>query len=171
MNKKQLLSMRISPVGVIHSSLIEAKGSPIQPAFAENSEGVVDVYEPYSQALKDLDGFERIWLIYWFHKAGPFRPVVVPFMDIVEKGLFATRAPCRPNPIGLSPVRLLRIEDGRLFVADLDILDGTPLLDIKPYVSRFDCYDVKRNGWIDQAAGNRRADGRFCDTHQTGGTK
>jgi len=163
--------MQVSPIGVIHSSLIEAEGSPIQPAFAENSEGVVDVYEPYRQALKDLDGFERIWLIYWFHKAGPFRPVVVPYMDTAERGLFATRAPCRPNPIGLSPVRLLRIEDGRLFVADLDILDGTPLLDIKPYASRFDCYDVKRNGWIDRAAGSRRADGRFYDTHQTGGTK
>ena len=163
------MSIKINPIGVIHSSLVEAEGSPIQPIFARGNEGVVEVYEPYIQALKDLEGFERIWLIYWFHKAMEPRLLVVPYMDITERGLFATRAPCRPNPIGISSVRLLRIEDGRIHIAEVDILDGSPLLDIKPYVSRFDCYKVKRNGWIDQITGNSRiADSRFYNGDKIG---
>ncbi len=151
-NENDIL-MAVKPIGVIHSSLKEAKGSPIQPAFARDSEGIVEVYEPYIEALKDLDGFERIWLIYWFHKADKFRPVVKPYLDTVERGLFATRAPCRPNPIGMSPVRLIHIENGRLYIAEVDILDGTPLLDIKPYISKFDKFDVSRNGWQDNVKG------------------
>jgi tRNA-Thr(GGU) m(6)t(6)A37 methyltransferase TsaA len=154
--------MELKPIGIIRSSLKEAKGSPIQPVFAKNSEGIVEVYEPYREALKDLDGFERIWLIYWFHKAAEFRPIVTPFLDTVERGLFATRAPCRPNPIGMSPVRLLRIENGKLFVMEVDILDGTPLLDIKPYISKFDKFEVSRNGWQDYVSSKPpTADKRF----------
>lgn len=162
-------SITINPIGVIHSSLTEAKGSPIQPVYAKNNEGVVEVYEPYRQALKDLEGFERIWLIYWFHKAGQPRLLVTPFMDTVERGLFATRAPCRPNPIGISPVRLLRIEDGRIYIAQVDILDGSPLLDIKPYVSRFDKFEVEKNGWHDHVSGDPGvADKRFYNENKTG---
>jgi tRNA-Thr(GGU) m(6)t(6)A37 methyltransferase TsaA len=146
------VSMKISPIGVIHSSLKEAKGSPIQPVYAKDSEGVVEVYEPYRKALKDLEGFERIWLLYWFHKAAETKLLVTPYLDTVERGLFATRAPCRPNPIGISPVKLLRIENGRIYISEVDILDGTPLLDIKPYVSRFDIFKVERNGWQDHVS-------------------
>jgi tRNA-Thr(GGU) m(6)t(6)A37 methyltransferase TsaA len=156
------LLFKSKPIGIIHSSLKEVKGSPIQPVFAQNSEGIVEVYEPYRQALKDLDGFERIWLIYWFHQAVKFRPIVKPFLDTVERGLFATRAPCRPNPIGMSPVRLLRVDDGMLYIAEVDILDGTPLLDIKPYISKFDKFDVTRNGWQDNVTDKSpTADKRF----------
>ena len=159
----------INPIGVIHSSLNEAKGSPIQPIFARDSEGVVEVYEPYKQGLKDLEGFERIWLIYWFHKAAKCKLLVTPYLDTVERGLFSTRAPCRPNPIGMSPVRLSKIEDGRIYIAEVDILNGTPLLDIKPYASRFDILEVKRNGWLDQATGRPGiADKRFHNENGTG---
>ena len=169
MNTEYDISMQISPIGVVHSSLIQADGAPIQPAFAKNSKGVVEIYEPYRQGLKDLEGFERIWLLYWFHKASAPRLIVKPFLDNTQRGLFATRAPARPNPIGLSSVRLLSIEGGSIHVAELDILDGTPLLDIKPYVSKFDCYEVKRNGWIDSVPDKQGiADKRFCDNDRTG---
>lgn len=162
MTEKKGNEIRISPIGIIRSSLTEPKGSPIQPVFAENSEGVIEVYEPYREGLKDLEGFERIWLLYWFNRSGQYRLLVKPYMDTVERGLFATRAPSRPNSIGLSSVRLLRIEDGRIYISDVDILDGTPLLDIKPYVSRFDCFDVERCGWVDKVKNKRgTADERF----------
>lgn len=169
MNEAHDISIKISPIGVVHSSLTEAKGSPIQPVYAKDSEGIVEVYEPYRQALKDLEGFERIWLLYWFHKAAESRLLVIPYLDTVERGLFATRAPCRPNPIGLSPVKLLRIEDGRIYIAQVDILDGSPLLDIKPYVSRFDNFKIERNGWQDHVSGIPGvADKRFHNENKHG---
>ena len=169
MNTEYDISMKISPIGVVHSSLTQADGAPIQPVFAKISEGVVEIYEPYRQGLKDLEGFERIWLLYWFHKARVPSLIVKPFLDNTQRGLFATRAPARPNPIGLSSVRLLSIEAGSIRVAELDILDGTPLLDIKPYVSKFDCYEVKRNGWIDNVPDKQGiADERFCDNNRIG---
>ena len=169
MNTEHEISMRISPIGIIHSPLSQAEGSPIQPVFAKGSEGVVEIYEPYRQGLKDLEGFERIWLLYWFHKAQAPKLIVKPYLDNTKRGLFATRAPVRPNPIGLSSVRLLSIENGSIRVAELDILDGTPLLDIKPYVSKFDCYSVKRNGWIDNVPDRQGiADKRFNSKETTG---
>jgi tRNA-Thr(GGU) m(6)t(6)A37 methyltransferase TsaA len=163
------ISMNISPIGVIHSSLKEAKGAPIQPVYAKDSEGVVEIYEPYRKGLKDLEGFERIWLLYWFHKAAEPKLSVIPYLDTVERGLFATRAPCRPNPIGISPVKLLRIEDGQIYISEVDILDGTPLLDIKPYVTRFDVFKVEKNGWQDHVSGIPGvADKRFHDKNRPG---
>ena len=163
------MSMTIKPIGIIHSSLTEAKGSPIQPVFARNSEGVVEVYEPYRQGLKDIEGFERIWLIYMFHKAAKCRLLVTPYLDTTERGLFATRAPCRPNPIGMSSVHLQRVENGRIYITEVDILDGTPLLDIKPYVPRFDSFNVERSGWLDQVSERPGiADKRFHNENEAG---
>jgi len=154
--------MELLPIGVIHSPFTEARGTPIQPAFADGAEGTVDVAEPLAEGLKDLDGFERIWLLYWFDRAAPARLTVTPFRDTEARGVFATRAPCRPNPIGMSAVRLLRVEGHTLHVADIDVLDGTPLLDIKPYAPQFDCYDVSRSGWLGRAGrGRTLADDRF----------
>ncbi|MDY0061775.1 MAG: tRNA (N6-threonylcarbamoyladenosine(37)-N6)-methyltransferase TrmO [Myxococcota bacterium] len=149
-------------IGHIHTPFGEAAGGPIQPAYAQGAEGRVIVDEPFAAALADLEGFERIWLIFLMDRAAPFRPRVVPFRDTRERGLFATRAPCRPNPLGLSVVRLLAREGNTLRVADVDMLDGTPLLDIKPYVPAFDAHPTSRAGWLD-AAGTARelADGRF----------
>ena len=155
-------TLQLEPIGVIRSPWKQAKGTPIQPAMAKGAEGTVEVFAPYVEGLKDLDGFERIWLIYWFDRAAPARLTVVPFRDTVERGLFATRAPCRPNPIGISPVRLLGIDGEVLRVGDVDILDGTPLLDIKPYSPRFDCFGDARSGWLDCGGDRTEADGRFA---------
>jgi tRNA-Thr(GGU) m(6)t(6)A37 methyltransferase TsaA len=150
------------PIGIIHSPFEEPSGTPIQSAVAEGVEGWVEVFEEYAAGLKDLEGFDRIWLLYQFDRAGPARLVITPFRDTVPRGVFSTRAPCRPNPIGMSAVRLERIEGNVLHVRDVDILDGTPLLDIKPYVPRFDHFAVGRCGWLDRPGSDRTvADGRF----------
>jgi len=154
--------MQVEPIGIIRSPFTDAPGTPIQPAFAAGAEGTVEVAEAFAEGLRDLDGFERIWLVYWFARASPARLAVTPFRDTAARGVFATRAPCRPNPIGLSAVRLLRVEGCTLHVADIDVLDGTPLLDIKPYVPQFDSHSVSRSGWLDRTGADRTvADGRF----------
>jgi tRNA-Thr(GGU) m(6)t(6)A37 methyltransferase TsaA len=120
------------------------------------------VFEEYREGLADLDGFERIWLLFWLDKAAPYKLKVKPYMDENMRGLFSTRAPSRPNPIGMSCVRLLGVEGNILKISELDILDGTPLLDIKPYVGKVDCFDVKRSGWLDSVEHkNIKADDRF----------
>jgi tRNA-Thr(GGU) m(6)t(6)A37 methyltransferase TsaA len=159
---------RLITIGRIRSPFREPAGTPIQPSFAEGTEGVVEVFPEYADGLDDLDGFERIWLLYWLHRAPPARLHVVPFRDEVQHGVFATRAPCRPNPIGLSCVRLLRVEHNLLTVVGVDILDGTPLLDIKPYVPEFDAFPQSRAGWLAQGRhGRTRADHRF-EAHESG---
>jgi tRNA-Thr(GGU) m(6)t(6)A37 methyltransferase TsaA len=156
--------MAVRPIGVVHSAFTEQAGTPVQPALAgPEAIGTVEVYPPYGEALDDLEGFERIWLVCWLHRTGQVRLKVQPYLDDRERGLFATRAPSRPNPIGISAVRLLRREGLVLHVADLDVLDGTPLLDIKPYSARFDVFPVTRQGWLGSAPGRRRsADDRFA---------
>jgi tRNA (adenine37-N6)-methyltransferase len=159
----------LRPIGVIRTRFVEAVGTPIQPVYAGGAEGEVCLDERYLPSLEDLAGFERIWLLYWMDRAGEYRGRVVPYRDTCKRGLFATRAPCRPVPIGMSAVRLLRVTGRVLHVADVDILDGTPLLDIKPYVPEFDAYAAARAGWYDLAAGDRRAaDGRFHPDKNSG---
>ncbi len=155
--------MELQRIGVVHSPFAQPAGVPIQPRYAQGVEGTVEVFQPFAEGLRDLDGFDRIWLVYWLDRAPPARLSVRPFKDDVERGLFATRAPCRPNPIGLSAVRLLAVHGAILHVRDLDVLDGTPLLDIKPYVPEFDCYEVRRIGWLGRAGGRTTADDRFRD--------
>lgn len=159
--------IRLRPIGVIRTPFSEARGTPIQPSMAKGTEGTVEVFVDYREGLKDLDGFDRVWLIYWCHRASTPRLLVTPYLDDQSHGLFATRAPARPNPIGISAVRLVGIEDNILKVADVDILDGTPLLDIKPYVPQFDSYEAGRCGWLDKLSAKRHvADGRFEDNHE-----
>jgi tRNA (adenine37-N6)-methyltransferase len=154
--------LALHPIGHVESPFTRAEGTPIQPAFARGAEGVVVLQAPYVEALEDIDGFDRLWLLYWLDRADAFRPRVLPYRDTREHGLFATRAPCRPNPIGLSVVRLRRREGPRLHVADLDVLDGTPLLDVKPYIPEYDSRPDSRAGWLEDTTSKRtRADGRF----------
>jgi tRNA-Thr(GGU) m(6)t(6)A37 methyltransferase TsaA len=149
-------------IGRIRTPFARASGTPIQPAYARGAEGRVIVDAPFAPALDDVEGFERVWLIYWMDRGAPFRPRVVPYRDTRERGLFATRAPSRPNPIGISAVRLVSRRGRVLRVADVDILDDTPLLDIKPYVPAFDAHPRSRAGWLDEDAVDRRAaDARF----------
>lgn len=122
----------------------------------------------FVDGLQDLAGFERIWLVYWFDRSRPSTLKVVPFRDSVERGVFSTRAPSRPNPIGISVVRLDRIESDTLYVRDIDILNNTPLLDIKPYVPEFDAVTKSRAGWLENSTNERNhADTRFDAGNET----
>lgn len=156
------MSLQLDPIGVIRSPFTQAAGTPIQASMAEGATGTVEIFPAFAAGLKDLDGFDRIWLLYWFDRAVAPKLIVTPYLDDQPHGVFATRAPARPNAIGMSAVRLLCIDICTLHVADVDILDGTPLLDIKPYVPQFDHLSAERTGWLRQA-GNRRwtADRRF----------
>jgi tRNA-Thr(GGU) m(6)t(6)A37 methyltransferase TsaA len=154
----------LKPIGIVRTPFKVLNGMPIQPAGAAGVQGTVEVFEEYHAGLKDLDGFSHIILLYHFHRSQGFNLRVVPFMDSEPRGLFATRAPKRPNPIGLSVVRLDKIEDGVLHIQNVDILDGTPLLDIKPYVPEFDAEVKVRTGWLEKArktVSNRKSDDRF----------
>lgn len=162
-----LREMRVKPIGIIRTPFQEPTGTPIQPSRSGGAKGTVEVFPEYGDGLKDLDGFERIWLIYWFDWAPEPQLLVIPFLDDRERGVFATRAPSRPNAIGMSVVRLLQVVSNTLEVADVDILDGTPLLDIKPYVAEFDCHSVEKSGWLDQSPLRRSvADDRFDEKRQ-----
>jgi len=156
-------------IGLIRSPFHEPAGTPVQPVFAGETQGTVEIFPQYVEGLRDLEGFERVWLLYWLDRAPAPRLEVVPFRDDVERGLFATRAPCRPNPIGLSCVRLLGVEGNRLAIGGVDILDGTPLLDVKPYVPQFDAFPQSRAGWIENCPNGRtHADDRFASDGSQG---
>jgi tRNA (adenine37-N6)-methyltransferase len=154
--------MKVREIGVIHTPHKQSAGTPIQAALAAGVAGSVEVFPEFAAGLRDLDGFERIWLVYWFNRARAAQMLVKPYLDTSERGLFATRAPSRPNPIGLSAVRLVRVEGNVLHVDGVDILDGTPLLDIKPYVPKFDAFEAGRIGWLNGIQAEAAvADNRF----------
>ncbi|OFX20262.1 MAG: tRNA (N6-threonylcarbamoyladenosine(37)-N6)-methyltransferase TrmO [Anaeromyxobacter sp. RBG_16_69_14] len=149
-------------IGVIHSRFKQQDGTPTQAAYAGDAEGSLELDPAYAGALKDLETFERIWVLYYLDRAGPYQPLVVPYMDDARHGLFATRAPSRPNPIGISVVTLVSVKGNRVEIRGLDILDETPLLDIKPYIPEFDAIFPSRAGWFDASRTKRRtADSRF----------
>ncbi len=153
------------PIGIISSPFKTPEGTPIQPSGGRDVEAVVEIFPEYVKGLQDIGGFSHIILLYHFHLSKAFSLQVKPFLDDAIHGLFATRAPARPNPIGLSTVRLLRVDGRKLHIQDIDVLDGTPVLDIKPYVPEFDMRDAKRTGWLGTRAGNTRDtqdDGRFA---------
>lgn len=143
-------SITLRTIGVIRSEHKIAEETPIQPIYAKGCLGVAEVFSEYAEGLKDLEGYSHIYLLYHLHCAGEVRLRVKPFLQDVERGVFSTRAPCRPNPIGMSVVELVRVEGNLLHLDGVDILDGTPLLDIKPYAARFDCLETSRNGWHDE---------------------
>jgi tRNA-Thr(GGU) m(6)t(6)A37 methyltransferase TsaA len=152
------------PIGLIRSPFHDPAGMPVQPGGARGVRGTVEIFGEYRAGLADLDGFSRIILLYPFHRSRGYSLVVSPFLDIRPRGLFSTRAPRRPNALGLSIVRLIGVKDGELAIEDVDILDGTPLLDIKPYVPAFDAYPDEKSGWLtgcDERVASARSDGRF----------
>lgn len=144
-----LHEMTFAPIGTIHSPHKDLAGMPVQPAGATGVRGKIILNPEYRDGLKDLDGFTRIILIYTFHLSEGCSLEVIPFLDTVPHGVFATRAPKRPNAIGLSIVRLVSVNGCELIIEDIDILDGTPLLDIKPYVPAFDSFPDAEAGWLD----------------------
>jgi tRNA-Thr(GGU) m(6)t(6)A37 methyltransferase TsaA len=152
------------PIGVIHSPFQTIEGMPIQPAGAAGVKGSVEVWPEFAAGLQDLEGFSHIILLYHFHRVKEARLIVTPFMDTEPRGVFATRAPKRPNPIGLSVVRLVGRDDNVLHIENVDILDGTPLLDLKPYVPAFNAPGAHRTGWLETASARvreKRSDDRF----------
>ena len=154
--------MTIRPIGIIHTRFRQSQGTPIQSSVAGGSEGIVELMPEFATGLRDLAGFDRVWLLYLFHRSQDAQLMVRPYLDSQERGVFATRSPARPNGIGMSAVRLLAVEDNLLRVADVDMLDGTPLLDIKPYVPAFDHFPVTRIGWYEgKSPMGVVADGRF----------
>jgi tRNA-Thr(GGU) m(6)t(6)A37 methyltransferase TsaA len=156
------MTIEYRPIGVVHSPFTEAEGTPIQPSRADGARGTVEIFSEFAQGLCDLEGFSHIILLCHLHRSSEWRLMVVPYLDTEPRGLFATRAPCRPNPIGLSVVRLLAVDGTTLTVADVDLIDGTPVLDIKPYVGEFDLRHEVRTGWLERARAKLdRADTRF----------
>lgn len=156
--------INLKPIGIIRTPFSKPEGMPIQPKGAAGIRGTIELYDEYHAGLKDLDGFSHIILLYHFHRSHGFNLHVMPFMDTEPRGLFATRAPKRPNPIGMSVVQLDKIEYNVLHIQNVDIIDGTPLLDIKPYVQEFDSPQDIRTGWLAHArktVSSKKSDDRF----------
>lgn len=152
------------PIGVIHSPFQSIDQMPIQPSGQSTASGTAVIHPEYSPGLRDLEGFSHLILLYHFHRAPAPRLNVTPFLDDRPHGVFATRAPVRPNPIGLSVVELVGITGDHLELNQVDVLDGTPLLDIKPYVPDFDAPEKVRVGWLEDSSKNVRShssDSRF----------
>ena len=153
-------------IGTIYSPYASTADMPIQPRGALGIPGRVEVFPEFAEGLKDLSGFSHLYLLYHFHRTMEMQLSVVPFLDSQARGVFATRAPTRPNPVGLSVVRLREVRGNMLLVENLDILDGTPLIDIKPYVPAFDCWDVESTGWLGHKgpqAEATKSDDRFTE--------
>jgi tRNA (adenine37-N6)-methyltransferase len=162
--KRDLNALLCRPIGIIHTPFKELENMPIQPSGAAGIPGTVELFPEFAEGLKDLDGFSHLILLYHFHESSGFKLTVTPFLDSRPRGLFATRAPKRPNPIGISIVKLVQIRECSLEVENVDILDGTPLLDIKPYVPEFDHQEDCRIGWLEQVRGMvkaKKSDDRF----------
>ena len=158
------IDVQYRAIGIVHTPFKEIEGVPLQPTGASRVSGHIEIFSEYAEGLRDLDGFSHIILLYHFHRVRESKLVVTPFLDSQPRGVFSTRAPKRPNPIGLSVVKLLNIEKNILQIENVDILDGTPLLDIKPYVPEFDQHPADRMGWLEKAKGkvkSKKSDDRF----------
>ncbi len=159
------MSINFSPIGYFRTPFTEIKGMPIQPLGAADVEGHIAVLPDYMAGLKDLDGFSHLIVLYHLHQITGHDLVVQPFLDIEKHGIFATRSPKRPNPIGLSVMRLLRVSGREIYLQGVDVLDQTPVIDIKPYVADFDQCDADRFGWFEGKSSNARhhqSDERFA---------
>lgn len=143
-------SINFKSIGVIRSEHVLAQQTPIQPNYAKGCKGRAVIFTEFEEGLRDLEGFSHLYLIYQLHQAEAAKLIVKPFLQDIERGVFSTRSPCRPNAIGLSILELVRREGNVLHLDGVDILDGTPLLDIKPYSAKFDRIETSRNGWYDE---------------------
>ncbi|WP_298368077.1 tRNA (N6-threonylcarbamoyladenosine(37)-N6)-methyltransferase TrmO [uncultured Lutibacter sp.] len=161
----ELKQITINPIGIVHTPFNNVEGMPIQPLAAKGIKGYIALFPEYIEGLKDLDGFSHITLLYYFHKIKGYNLTVKPFMDTLEHGIFATKSPKRPNSIGFSTVKLLGIEKNIIHIEMVDMLNETPLIDIKPFFSRFDNRINTKSGWLDKPENlpieNLRADTRF----------
>ncbi len=164
----KMKTVEYKPIGTIYSPHKDLQGMPIQPVGAKGIKGQIELENEYVKGLKDLDGFSHIILIYYFHLCNGHSLEVKPFLDNVKRGIFATRAPKRPNPIGISVVRLDKIEENTIYISNVDVVDGTPLLDIKPYIPHFDTSEGEevKIGWFEDKrheVKDKKSDERFVD--------
>jgi len=162
--KRNIKAVKYKPIGIIHSSYKRIEGVPIQPSAAQGVKGTIELKEEFVEGLRDLEGFSHIILVYHFHLSAGYSLNVVPFLDDRTHGVFATRAPRRPNSIGISTVKLKKIEDNVLHIENVDIIDGTPLLDIKPYVTDFNYSEKSKKGWLGKIKNQiptKKSDKRF----------
>lgn len=160
------MEFTLSPIGSIQTPFDNLEGMPIQPSGAKDIDGTIILDPAYEEGLEDIDGFSHLILLYMFHKSSGYNLKVRPFLDKQKRGLFSTRAPRRPNAIGLSIVRLIKREGCRLSVKGVDVLNNTPLIDIKPYVPEFDIKEDTRSGWLEktqQKAETMKSDDRFIN--------
>jgi tRNA-Thr(GGU) m(6)t(6)A37 methyltransferase TsaA len=160
----QMKRIQYNPIGTIHSPFKDVKGMPIQPRYWKGIKGIVELKPKYVDGLESIEGFSHIILLYHFHLSLKGSLRLIPFLDVRSHGVFATRAPQRPNPLGMSVVRLVRVKANILYIENVDVVDGTPLLDIKPFVPLFDVYKTDRIGWLSKFARKARhakSDGRF----------
>lgn len=160
------MSFSITPIGIIKTPFDSLEGMPIQPTGASDVEGTIVINKEYEQGLSDLEGFSHIILLYHFHQSKGHNLMVKPFLDDTKRGLFSTRAPRRPNPIGLSIVQLIKREKNIITINGIDVLNNTPLIDIKPYVPGFDTKDVTAIGWLEnthESAVSLKSDDRFIE--------
>lgn len=151
-------------IGIVHSPFLKPEGTPIQPAASKNSEAIIEIFPEFVEGLRDLEHFSHIYVLFHLHLAEKKDLTVIPFLDTAPHGVFATRSPGRPNAIGISVVYLDRIEDNKLYVRNIDILNGSPVLDIKPYIPRFDVFETTKNGWFEKNVhklDSQKDDGRF----------
>jgi len=146
--KNGSMMLQYQPIGIIHTEFRDKKDAPIQGVFAKGTKGEVELYPEYVAGLKDIEGFSHIILIYHFHRSDGYSLIAKPFLEDELHGIFSIRHFKRPNPIGLSVVKLERVKWNLLEIREVDILDGTPLLDIKPFVSRFDNRQDAKSGWL-----------------------
>jgi tRNA-Thr(GGU) m(6)t(6)A37 methyltransferase TsaA len=156
--------IKYNPIGIIRSPFKKVEGVPIQPSQAKGIKGIVELRKEFEDGLKDLDGFSHIILLYHFHLSKDYALNIVPFLDVIPHGVFATRAPKRPNQIGLSVVKLMKVEMNILHIENIDIIDGTPLLDIKPNFKECSNSEEIRMGWLTEKTNksyNIKADKRF----------
>lgn len=156
--------IKIKPIGIIHSPFKKMKGTPIQSSITKEAKGTIEIFPEFTDGLKDLEGFSHIQLLFYFHLSKKFKLKVKPYMDDQFHGVFATRAPSRPNSIGLSIVELIKIDGNILHIKNMDMIEGTPLLDIKPFVSKFDDAKVEKIGWLENKIhklNKTKDDGRF----------
>lgn len=150
----------IKPIGKIKTLFKDKVSAPVQGVFTNGSSGTVEIFEEYESGLKDLDGFSHIYLIYVFDRAGKIELIRKPFLDDTPRGLFSTRHPCRPNSIGITIVRLISRKGRFLEVEGIDVLDETPLIDIKPYIRRFDSFPEASEGWLENVGERKKPENR-----------
>jgi len=142
--------IKIKPIGIIHTPYREPKGMPIQGKFKKGIRGTIRLFSKYRIGLKDIEGFSHLILLYYFDRSKKEELIAKPFLEDREHGIFAIRSPHRPNHIGFSIVKLEEVKDNTIIFSEVDILDNTPLLDIKPYVKHFDSRHNVKSGWIDR---------------------